>query len=145
MAEGVGERVAWCSSFPMHRSIGVVAGPSSPPRRTSVHALAHTPPKFCQDRARAIPANLNTRHFNMAATKEKKRTNGVKRDLSATNEPPAKKAKLLDNTDDEGSDSDGGGVSLKVNEEYARKYEHNKKRAEQFRRMHCHGRIPTSR
>ncbi|KAI4621807.1 hypothetical protein J4E80_004180 [Alternaria sp. BMP 0032] len=69
----------------------------------------------------------------MAATKEKKRSSGVKRDLNAANEPPAKKAKLLDNTDDEGSDSDGGGVSLKVNEEYARKFEHNKKRAEQFR------------
>ncbi|KAI4621438.1 uncharacterized protein J4E87_006655 [Alternaria ethzedia] len=69
----------------------------------------------------------------MADTKEKKRSSGVKRDLNAANEPPAKKAKLLDNTDDEGSDSDGGGVSLKVNEEYARKFEHNKKRAEQFR------------
>ncbi|KAI4631114.1 hypothetical protein J4E83_002642 [Alternaria metachromatica] len=69
----------------------------------------------------------------MAGTKEKKRNSGVKRDLNAANEPPAKKAKLLDNTDDEGSDSDGGGVSLKVNEEYARKFEHNKKRAEQFR------------
>ncbi|KAI4958429.1 hypothetical protein J4E86_004029 [Alternaria arbusti] len=68
----------------------------------------------------------------MAGTKEKKRSSGVKRDLNAANEPPAKKAKLLDNTDDEGSDSDGG-VSLKVNEEYARKFEHNKKRAEQFR------------
>ncbi|KAG9195373.1 hypothetical protein G6011_00494 [Alternaria panax] len=69
----------------------------------------------------------------MAGTKEKKRTHGVKRDLKATSEPPAKKAKLLDNTDDEGSDSDQGGVSLKVNEEYARKYEHNKKQAEKFR------------
>ncbi|KAI4694035.1 uncharacterized protein J4E84_002615 [Alternaria hordeiaustralica] len=69
----------------------------------------------------------------MAGTKEKKRSSGVKRDLNAANEPPAKKAKLLDNTDDEGSDSDGGGVSLKVNEEYARKFEHNKKRAEKFR------------
>ena len=69
----------------------------------------------------------------MAGTKEKKRSSGSKRDLNAVNEPPAKKAKLLDNTDDEGSGSDGGGVSLKVNEEYARKFEHNKKRAEQFR------------
>jgi protein KRI1 len=69
----------------------------------------------------------------MAGTKEKTRTNGVKRELNATNEPPTKKAKLLDNTDDEGSDSDNGRVSLKVNEEYARKYEHNKKQAEKFR------------
>jgi len=75
----------------------------------------------------------------MAGTKEKKRSSGVKRDLNAANEPPAKKAKLLDNTDDEGSDSDGGGVSLKVNEEYARKFEHNKKRAEQFRRRFSQG------
>jgi protein KRI1 len=69
----------------------------------------------------------------MAGTKEKKRTNGVKHELNATSEPPTKKAKLLDNTDDEGSDSDHGGVSLQVNEEYARKYEHNKKQAERFR------------
>ncbi|KAL1795709.1 hypothetical protein ACET3X_005933 [Alternaria dauci] len=70
----------------------------------------------------------------MAATKEKKKpTSGGKRDLDATSEPPTKKAKLLDNTDDEGSDGDHGRVSLKVNEEYARKYEHNKKQAEKFR------------
>lgn len=74
----------------------------------------------------------------MAGTKDKKRTNGVKRELNATSEPPTKKAKLLDNTDDEGSDSDVGGASLKVNEDYARKFEHNKKRAEQFRRMQKH-------
>jgi protein KRI1 len=81
----------------------------------------------------------------MAGTKEKKRTNGVKRELNATSEPPAKKAKLLDNTDDESSDSDDGGVSLTVNEEYARKYEHNKKRAEQFRCMHNYCRVIVSR
>ncbi|KAF1945567.1 Krr1-domain-containing protein [Clathrospora elynae] len=73
----------------------------------------------------------------MAGTKEKK-TSGVKRQLNGaakktTSERPAKKAKLLDNTDDEGSDSDSGAVSLKVNEDYARKFEYNKKREEQHR------------
>lgn len=71
----------------------------------------------------------------MAATKDKRATSGVKRESAGTAEPPTKKAKLLDNTDDEGSDSDDGRASLKVNEDYARKFEHNKKRAEQFRRM----------
>ena len=102
-----------------------------------VHALAPTPPKFCDHPAQANPTTTST--SNMAGTKEKKRTNGVKRELNATSEPPTKKAKLLDNTDDEGSDSDHGGVSLQVNEEYARKYEHNKKQAERFRctRIQC--------
>ncbi|KAJ4992808.1 Protein KRI1-like protein [Stagonosporopsis vannaccii] len=45
---------------------------------------------------------------------------------------PQKKAKLLDNTDDEDSDADTG-AGFKVNEEYARRFEHNKKRAEQHR------------
>ncbi|KAF2128767.1 Krr1-domain-containing protein [Dothidotthia symphoricarpi CBS 119687] len=73
----------------------------------------------------------------MARTKEK---NGAKRELndesahSKTHDKrPAKKAKLLDNTDDEGSDGDAGGVTLKVNEEFARRFEHNNKRAEQHR------------
>lgn len=46
---------------------------------------------------------------------------------------PQKKAKLLDNTDDEDSEADTG-AGFKVNEEYARRFEHNKKRAEQHRR-----------
>ena len=71
----------------------------------------------------------------MAGTKEKKHTKGVKRELNSAAEPPTKKAKLLDNTDDEGSDDDQGGVSLKVNEDYARRFEYNKKRAELHRRM----------
>ncbi|KAH9882862.1 hypothetical protein J1614_000228 [Plenodomus biglobosus] len=76
----------------------------------------------------------------MARTKEKKHPNGVKRELNSDStaqksipERPAKKAKLLDNTDDEGSDEDEGGVSLKVNEEFARRFEHNKKREEKQR------------
>lgn len=71
----------------------------------------------------------------MAATKDKTTTGRAKRELNNAIEPPAKKAKLLDNTDDEGSDSDDGQASLKINEDYARRFEHNKKRAEQFRRM----------
>ncbi|KAJ8110140.1 hypothetical protein OPT61_g6937 [Boeremia exigua] len=45
---------------------------------------------------------------------------------------PQKKAKLLDNTDDEESDAETG-AGFQVNEEYARRFEHNKKRAEQHR------------
>lgn len=78
----------------------------------------------------------------MAATKEKRSANGMKRGvtgdappLKSNGERPAKKAKLLDNTDDEDEDEDVGGVSLKVNEEYARRFEYNKKREEQHRCM----------
>ncbi|KAJ4312101.1 Kinetochore protein Spc24 [Neodidymelliopsis sp. IMI 364377] len=46
---------------------------------------------------------------------------------------PQKKAKLLDHTDDEDSDAEAGGAGFQVNEEYARRFEHNKKRAEQHR------------
>jgi len=56
--------------------------------------------------------------------------------LDAADERPNKKAKLLDDSD--GEDSDGGnedgGVALQVNEEYAKRFEHNKKRAERHRR-----------
>ncbi|KAH6642768.1 ribosome biogenesis protein-like protein Kri1 [Boeremia exigua] len=45
---------------------------------------------------------------------------------------PQKKVKLLDHTDDEGSDVETG-TGFKVNEEYARRFEHNHKRAEQHR------------
>jgi protein KRI1 len=73
----------------------------------------------------------------MAGTKEKS-VNGGKRELNG-DERPAKKTKLLDNTDDEGSDSEDDGVALeplKVNEEYAARFEHNKKRAERQRRTY---------
>jgi protein KRI1 len=79
----------------------------------------------------------------MAGLKDKKSSRSAKRELkdasaapSATHGRPAKKAKLLDNTDDEDSDSDAnqGGISLKVNEDYARRFEYNKKREEQHRR-----------
>lgn len=70
----------------------------------------------------------------MAPTKDNSARNGVKRELASAAEPPTKKAKLLDNTDDEGSDSDNGQGSLQINEDYARRFEHNKKRAEKFRR-----------
>lgn len=42
-----------------------------------------------------------------------------------------RKAKLLDNTDDEASDTEA--ATLNVNADYARRFEHNKKRAEQHR------------
>ena len=58
-------------------------------------------------------------------------------------ERPAKRARLLDDSSSEsngeeewtGVSSDGGngGVSLKINEEYARRFEHNKKREERQR------------
>lgn len=77
----------------------------------------------------------------MAGTKEKKHSSSMKRELNgdsasrkSTTERPAKKAKLLDNTDDEGSDADEGGISLNVNEDYARRFEYNKKREEKQRR-----------
>ncbi|OCL10620.1 Krr1-domain-containing protein [Glonium stellatum] len=62
-------------------------------------------------------------------------------DLSV--ERPAKRAKLLDDSSSESdkeeewdgmsSDGENGSVSLKINEEYARKFEHNKKREERQR------------
>ncbi|CAO2648546.1 Nn.00g078130.m01.CDS01 [Neocucurbitaria sp. VM-36] len=75
----------------------------------------------------------------MAATTAEKHANGLKRGLNGDAasksglQRPAKKAKLLDNTDDEDSDADDGGVALKVNEDYARRFEYNKKREEQHR------------
>lgn len=86
----------------------------------------------------------------MAATTEKRHTNGIKRerhgDADATkraSQRPAKKAKLLDNTDDEESGADEGGASLKVNEDYARRFEYNKKREEQHRRMFSCAPVPS--
>ena len=71
----------------------------------------------------------------MAKDKSAKAHNGVKHastQPTTSDERPAKKAKLLDASDSE-SDSEEGGVELKVNEEYARRFEHNKKRAEMHR------------
>jgi protein KRI1 len=75
----------------------------------------------------------------MAKTKEKQLTNGGKRGLLnddpfSTEKPasrPSKKAKLLDDSDN--SDPDEGGVTLKVNDEYAKRFEFNKKREEKHR------------
>lgn len=57
-------------------------------------------------------------------------------------EPPAKKPrKLLDDDSSSESGDESGGVSLntnngfKINEEYARRFEHNKKREEMQKRM----------
>ncbi|KAL1601477.1 Kinetochore protein Spc24 [Paraconiothyrium brasiliense] len=72
----------------------------------------------------------------MGRSRSKQPTNGVKRELAEDTElsrtHPAKKTKLLDDSDDE-ANGDDGGVSLKINEDYARRFEHNKKREEQHR------------
>ncbi|KAJ4289657.1 Kinetochore protein Spc24 [Kalmusia sp. IMI 367209] len=75
----------------------------------------------------------------MGRTKTKQPTNGVKRALGedfvaldSSKDRPAKKTKLLDSDGDD-SDEDEGGVTLKVNEEFARRFEHNEKRKEQHR------------
>ena len=47
-------------------------------------------------------------------------------------EPPAKRTKLFD--DDAASDDDA--VNLTINEEFAKRFEHNKKREEIQRRTH---------
>jgi len=83
----------------------------------------------------------------MATTKTRAPTNGIKRELAqdpvpleASKDRPAKKAKLLDDSDADSDtesnvNADAGGISLKVNEEYARRFEHNKRREEQQRCM----------
>lgn len=86
--------------------------------------------------ALALPAQVDflSRH-TMARSKSKQPTNGVKREFADGDARPAKKTKLLDDSDgDSDSDSEAGGVSLKINEDYARRFEHNKKREEQHRR-----------
>jgi protein KRI1 len=75
----------------------------------------------------------------MAKSKEKSAANGGKRGLLSddpfstkdSTSRPSKKAKLLDDSDS--SDNDEGGVALKVNDEYARRFEYNKKREEKHR------------
>lgn len=79
----------------------------------------------------------------MPRPKSKSSSNGVKRERASDaaihnveKDRPSKKTKLLDDTDSEDSDDvDDGGVSLKINEEYARRFEHNNKRAEKHRCM----------
>lgn len=67
-----------------------------------------------------------------STSKSKRELNG---DSTVIENRPQKKAKLLDNTDDEESEAETGAAGFKVNEEYARRFEHNKKRAEQHRRQ----------
>lgn len=52
----------------------------------------------------------------------------------AAKETKAKKTTLFDDSD---SDSNDGGVELKVNEDYAKRFEHNKKREERHRRTYA--------
>jgi len=64
----------------------------------------------------------------MASTASRKRQNGEPHSI------PVKKIKILQE-DDDASDSEGDGEqSLKINEEYARRFEHNKKRTELHQR-----------
>ena len=65
-----------------------------------------------------------------STSKSKRELNG---DSLVAETRPQKKAKLLDHTDDEDSEAETG-PGFQVNEEYARRFEHNKKRAEQHRR-----------
>lgn len=66
-----------------------------------------------------------------------RKTSASKRELNGgsaiAEDRPQKKVKLLDNSDDEDSGAETG-AGFKVNAEYARRFEHNKKRAEQHRR-----------
>lgn len=64
--------------------------------------------------------------------------------LYAAMEPPSKKMrKLLDEDSDSGDDAGGvpigksPGGSFKINEDYAKRFEHNKKREEVQKRMDC--------
>jgi protein KRI1 len=73
--------------------------------------------------------------------KEQQANNGHKRHLLAddpfalksASDRPTKKAKLLDDSDDEDADA---GHTLKVNDEYVKRFEYNKKREEKHRRMY---------
>ena len=84
-----------------------------------------------QKAARALtdPNNANNAPLGERPTKKAK--------LEAPPEPPAKKAKLLDHSDDEPDSDQEGGISLKVNAEYAKRYEFNNKRAEKHRCEPC--------
>jgi hypothetical protein len=67
----------------------------------------------------------------MAAIAGRKRPNN-----GGSNSAPVKKIKILQ--DDDASDTDGEGEeTLKINEEYARRFEHNKKRTELHQCMSC--------
>ena len=72
---------------------------------------------------------------------KKETPNGVKRahaeeyiPLDSAANRPAKKTRLLGDSDEE-TDDEAGGVSLNVNEDYARRFEYNKKREDKNRRM----------
>jgi hypothetical protein len=97
-------------------------------------------PKILFPPAPAYFATCTLQDNNMAKTKEKKLTNGGKRGLlnddpfsTEKSSRPSKKAKLLDDSDN--SDAEEGGATLKVNDEYAKRFEYNKKREEKHRRQ----------
>jgi hypothetical protein len=81
--------------------------------------------------------------FDLTVTCAREIVSGFFFDRSAM-EPPLKKqrkALLSDSSSDEESGDESGGVEvgdLKINEEYARRFEHNKKREELQKRMEGH-------
>jgi hypothetical protein len=62
---------------------------------------------------------------NMESNTSRKRSNGHTAESMGT----SKKARFMDDNSSESSDDDGG-VTLNINEDYARRFEHNKKRTE---------------
>lgn len=103
------------------------------------------------DRLARIPKGSRSAHAAQKAAAAKTEAPKTKTKPEAE-EPKAPKKSLFDNDGDE-SDDDGG-VQLKVNEEYAKRFEHNKKREERQRRMftpvssvtyHCTNTGPYSR
>jgi protein KRI1 len=52
----------------------------------------------------------------------------------AAGEPPVKRTKLFDD-DDDAPASDDEAVNLTINEDFAKRFEHNKKREEKERRV----------
>ena len=141
LTAGWGGAALWLTSTGVHRN--AAAAPlgrrfSAPRRCLSAHVeiLAHLflVGLCCSLFALALPAQVDflSRH-TMARSKSKQPTNGVKREFADGDARPAKKTKLLDDSDGD-SESEAGGVSLNINEDYARRFEHNKKREEQHRR-----------
>jgi len=55
---------------------------------------------------------------------------GSKKAKHVKAEETAQPFSLMDDSDSENSQDDSGGVKLKINEEYAKRFEHNKKREE---------------
>lgn len=86
------------------------------------------------DRLARIPKRSRSSHSaQKAAAPKAEAPKPAPKPEPKAEEPKVPKKSLFDNDSDE-SDDDGG-VQLKVNEEYAKRFEHNKKREERHRRM----------